>query len=441
MKKLLPICFFMFPTVVSAQISAGNSLDIPGTAQYISVPDPASGTISANMTIQAWVYYCCSNATNEATIIHKGWCGSTYGYFMDITDHLLRWTWQRSAGSCVNVSSYQATPTIPFNTWTHITMVHTAGSVNFYINGVPVTGSLVQGGYGNVFATGEPIRIGGYRRAAGDIVSPMMGRIEDLRIWNIVRTPAAIAGDYQSELTGAEPGLVAYYKFNESGTGAGITAVNSATATAGLYNGSTVGANISFKATGSTPVCYSGAPPASCVGVVPVALEQFSAVPVKEKVVLSWTVSGGENSTRFILERSRDARNFYEIHAMQAHANRGDYGYTDETPAAGKNYYRLTCAENSVRKIYSEVVLVNMNTGRPVTVYPVPAKDELNIIMQKQTGVMFSITGMDGRVLLTGKLAADQSQINISSLLNGSYILMLSDAGGYRYQQKFFVMH
>jgi hypothetical protein len=45
------------------------------------------------------------------------------------------------------------------------------------------------------------------------------GKIDDVRIWSVRRTDAEIAANYQSELSGPQPGLVAYYTFDEgSGT-------------------------------------------------------------------------------------------------------------------------------------------------------------------------------------------------------------------------------
>jgi hypothetical protein len=47
---------------------------------------------------------------------------------------------------------------------------------------------------------------------------PWLGNIVEVRFWNVSRTQANIADNFRTRLTGAEPGLVSYYKFNE-GTG------------------------------------------------------------------------------------------------------------------------------------------------------------------------------------------------------------------------------
>jgi hypothetical protein len=42
------------------------------------------------------------------------------------------------------------------------------------------------------------------------------GAIEEVRIWNVVRTQPEVAGAVHKTLTGTEPGLVAYYRLDEA---------------------------------------------------------------------------------------------------------------------------------------------------------------------------------------------------------------------------------
>ena len=43
----------------------------------------------------------------------------------------------------------------------------------------------------------------------------LSGRLDDLRIWSVVRSAAEIAGSYQTELPAPPSGLVGNWKFNE----------------------------------------------------------------------------------------------------------------------------------------------------------------------------------------------------------------------------------
>ena len=50
---------------------------------------------------------------------------------------------------------------------------------------------------------------------------PFVGHVAEMRLWNISRTQQDIADNMNKRITGSEPGLVSYYKFNE---GSGNTA-------------------------------------------------------------------------------------------------------------------------------------------------------------------------------------------------------------------------
>jgi len=56
-----------------------------------------------------------------------------------------------------------------------------------------------------------------------------IGQMDEVRIWNVVRTEAEIAATMRQRLTGREPRLVAYWRFDDRG---GLTAVDSSPAKA-----------------------------------------------------------------------------------------------------------------------------------------------------------------------------------------------------------------
>ena len=136
--------------------------------------------------------------------------------------------------------------------WVHIAWVWDGGdpdatdtgNVRIYQNGVLVgtydadIGARTSQGYTNpqeILPEGDfwPLAIGeglagftpnSYLTGDPRIQSvPWLGNIAEMRIWNISRTETDIANNNRRRLTGSEPGLVSYYKFNE---GSGNTAVD-----------------------------------------------------------------------------------------------------------------------------------------------------------------------------------------------------------------------
>ena len=79
----------------------------------------------------------------------------------------------------------------------------------------------------------SPLDIGRDNEADGFAYA---GGLDELRLWNVVRTHADILAAMSTELTGAEAGLAAYWRFNE-GTGTSVADDSPGASTATLVNG------------------------------------------------------------------------------------------------------------------------------------------------------------------------------------------------------------
>lgn len=105
--------------------------------------------------------------------------------------------------------------------WYHIAVTWQAidGLYNLYKDGIlETTGTLVAGrsflsGGTLVFAEDQDSVGGGF-----DWTQAYLGKIDDVRMWNTVRTQQEIKDNMLDELKGDEPGLVGYWKLDE-GTG------------------------------------------------------------------------------------------------------------------------------------------------------------------------------------------------------------------------------
>jgi hypothetical protein len=111
--------------------------------------------------------------------------------------------------------------------WVHVaaTWKQSTGAMQLYINGV-----LEASATGGTNLRNAPPRI-----TMGEIqtnISRFTGSIDEVRIWNTVRTQAQIkANMFNKNLSNSASGLVAYYKMNE---GSGTTAANSCTNTSSI---------------------------------------------------------------------------------------------------------------------------------------------------------------------------------------------------------------
>jgi hypothetical protein len=146
-------------------------------------------------------------------------------------------------GNCNSVDNFFNLPadTFPANSkagWVHISFAYdmTANSFQFTINGNamldigtgagaagrthPETDWPAEPGWGTTsYPAGNWLSIGTTPQFAGP--TGWQGKIDELRVWSVFRTAADIQANMRVMLKGNEPGLVAYYKFDE-GTGTTI---------------------------------------------------------------------------------------------------------------------------------------------------------------------------------------------------------------------------
>ncbi|MFF2025020.1 LamG-like jellyroll fold domain-containing protein [Streptomyces sp. NPDC058171] len=172
-----------------------------GAQNYLSVGDaPALKFRGGAYTVEAWV----KPRAGGGPVLSR-WSGTVAegGFQLRVTgtgqvalDH--------SGGTLTSDGS------IPADTWAHIAASFDGTTATLYIDGA-FSGAkdLPSSGDGTA-----PLHIGG--KAQGPFYS---GVIDEVRIWNRARHQQEIAEESAYRLIGSEPGLAAYYRFDE-GTGA-----------------------------------------------------------------------------------------------------------------------------------------------------------------------------------------------------------------------------
>ena len=179
-----------------AQGKNGPCLSFDGNNDYVSIADNAAldGT---TFTFSAWIYS--NNIANEQMVYSN--TNTTIGWHIEVYQSKTMIQVYPGGGY-----TFSTTP-MSSNTWYHIAVTYNNGSIAYYLNGIP-NGTATQ-----TFSvpTGLAKRIGFFYNNS----LPWNGKIDDVRIYNYVRTPAQIAWDYN----GGKP--VGYWRFDE---GSGTTA-------------------------------------------------------------------------------------------------------------------------------------------------------------------------------------------------------------------------
>jgi hypothetical protein len=210
-------------TYIAPTDGANHSLAVDGSTGCARAPNAAKLNITGSWTLEAWVKDESVDGYNHdfAEIVgkHDDAVSSRSPYYMTITYNTLR-AGNRSAGN-YNYSEIDLTAFgISANAWHHFAASFTAPTrtIRLYVDGVMLREENVGGGLST--GTPVPLSIG----CAGTAGKFWTGKIDDVRIWSVVRTEAEIAAHYQTEFSAPPAGLVANWKFNES---SGLTAADS----------------------------------------------------------------------------------------------------------------------------------------------------------------------------------------------------------------------
>ena len=173
---------------------------------YVSVPDNPALDLTTTWTLEAWVYPRAAGNGADQDIISK-WAGNPGASYILQIDHsgVIRLV---TSNGAVNSIVLGATPLVN-NVWQHVAATFDNGTLLLYLNGVldqTATGVMVP------FVGTEPVAFGREGNFAGGTLN---GIIDEVRIWNLVRSAAELATFRSQKLVGSEPGLAGYWRFDE----------------------------------------------------------------------------------------------------------------------------------------------------------------------------------------------------------------------------------
>lgn len=181
---------------------------------------------------------------------------------------------------------------------------------------------------------------------------------------------------------------------------------------------------------------------------LPVNLTTFTGKRVDAVSELKWETSSEENNSHFIVQRSKDAKNFSVVSSkINSKAPGGnssskiDYAYTDSNPISGHNYYRLQQVDIDGHESYSSTIDVYFGNETLVTLFPNPVTSDLNIDINiaKATNAFVKIMDAAGRNVKTVEMPLEAghnvNSIDISELSSGIYLVQISNYKGLNFSQ------
>jgi hypothetical protein len=399
---------------------AANALNFDGVNDYAVIPN----TISGDFTLEYWMRTTSTGSGGSGTqwyggngIVDAEVAGGANDWGTTLTGQYLAF------GVGTPDVTIHSTSIVNTGNWVHVaaSWQQSTGVLRLYINGVEEASAT-----GSTSFRSAPPRI-----TLGQLqtdIQRFSGSIDELRIWNVVRTPAQIMANKGIELDPAGAGttnMVAYYTFNQNNTAGTNSAVvtvidQKSTNNATLYNFALSGSSSNFVAQQTN------------FATLPVELLSFTAAKVNSSVQLIWKTATEQNAHSFTIERSADSRNWSSIVQLPAVGNSStvqQYSYTDATPLSGQNFYRLRQTDNDGKNYYSETRNVRFSSkvssfvvlGNPVT------NGLLKLQWNQQEPVRAGLYGAKAELLLSVELKAGINSIDVSRFTPGMYWLRIAD--------------
>ncbi|OAQ38844.1 hypothetical protein A5893_12425 [Pedobacter psychrophilus] len=171
---------------------------------------------------------------------------------------------------------------------------------------------------------------------------------------------------------------------------------------------------------------------------LPVSFVSFDAkINNAGSVDLIWVTASEKNNSHFVVLKSIDGVNFYELAKISGSGNsdkQNRYQTEDKNPANGNNYYQLVQydIDGKATVLATKVVRVSLAVTTEVSVYPNPIQDVVNVKFETGRFSSIKLIDMSGKVLMLKPIDGKQSLMSLEmvDLPATSYIIRLEGING-----------
>lgn len=168
--------------------------------------------------------------------------------------------------------------------------------------------------------------------------------------------------------------------------------------------------------------------------ILPLSLISYSvSIEQENQVKLSWQTAYENNISQFIIKRSSDGRNFYEVGTIAAsgYNNTTNYKFIDIAPLPGANYYSLEeVGKDGIINQLGIKRITLYNRFNSATLYPNPVTNgsfTLNTLSTAGTVNNYFLIDVSGRIVQQGNIMSPQQKVDVSRLVPGNYTIKLSN--------------
>lgn len=174
----------------------------------------------------------------------------------------------------------------------------------------------------------------------------------------------------------------------------------------------------------------------SNTSVLPVHNLTVHATAKEQTVNVQWNLTKEEHVASYQVERSADAQTFQVLGTVKAVGATG-YQYTDNTPVAGNNYYRIRVSDKDGSIYYSKVALATFAGQNSIRIFPNPVTNGKFSLTINQPQARYSVRlyNTAGQLVLLHNIEHRQAtgmyEITLNSTVaKGLYRISVTAAAG-----------
>ena len=158
----------------------------------------------------------------------------------------------------------------------------------------------------------------------------------------------------------------------------------------------------------------------------------LQAAPQTDFVALTWGITPGFSSEKFMIERSADSTNWYAIGSIPFGGNpfATEYSFNDLNPPANKAYYRVQAiSSDGASATNIAAVQPGAKIEASLTPNPVITKGKVTIQARSDYNAVLKVFAADGRQVMQQPAhlskGINQIEINVNTLAKGMYYLVI----------------
>ncbi len=163
---------------------------------------------------------------------------------------------------------------------------------------------------------------------------------------------------------------------------------------------------------------------------LPVTLTSFTVAQKSNTAIISWQTSTEINNKYFSVEHSTNGVEFSSVATINGAGNSNEvknYNFIHTGLVSGSHYYRLAQFDIDGKFTFSRIVLLENKADLTLHVSPNPAISTIRF-NQDVSQSEYTIYSLQGQRMMTGII--QNSQVNISSLQQGAYNIVVKTKGG-----------